>query len=62
MKCESIDYKVNKTWSVIKRESNEFDAGVGLNKYKFFKDLKCNILLEQNANTVLNILKMQTIP
>lgn len=34
MKCESIDYKGNKTWSVIKRESNEFDAGVGLNKYE----------------------------
>ena len=34
MKCESIDYKGNKAWSVIKRESNEFDAGVGLNKYE----------------------------
>ena len=34
MKCESIDYRGNKTWSVIKRESNEFDAGVGLNKYE----------------------------
>ena len=34
MKCESIDYKGNKTWPVIKRESNEFDAGVGLNKYE----------------------------
>ena len=33
MKCESIDYKGNKSWSVIKRESNEFDAGVGFNKY-----------------------------
>ena len=30
MKCESIDYKGNKNWSVIKRESNEFDAGVGV--------------------------------
>ena len=34
MKCESIDNKGNKTWPVIKRESNEFDAGVGLNKYE----------------------------
>ena len=33
MKCESIDYKGNKSWLVIKRESNEFDAGVGVNKY-----------------------------
>ena len=33
MKCESIDYKGNKSWSVIKRESYEFDAGVGVNKY-----------------------------
>ena len=34
MNCEIIDHKGNKTWSVIKRESNEFDAGVGLNKYE----------------------------
>ena len=34
MKCESIDYKGNKTWSVIKKESNEFDAGGGLNKHE----------------------------
>ncbi|MDA9708622.1 hypothetical protein N9V56_04160 [Alphaproteobacteria bacterium] len=33
MKYESIDYKGNKNWSIIKRESNEFDAGVGVNKY-----------------------------
>ena len=33
MKCESTDYKGNKNWSVIKRSSNEFDAGVGVNKY-----------------------------
>ena len=33
MKCESIDYKGNKSWSVINRESKEFDAGVGVNKY-----------------------------
>ena len=33
MKCEGIDHKGNKSWSVIKRESSEFDAGVGTNKY-----------------------------
>ena len=33
MKCESIDYKGNKSWSVISRVSKEFDAGVGVNKY-----------------------------
>ena len=33
MKCEGIDHKGNKSWSVIKRESSEFDTGVGTNKY-----------------------------
>ena len=33
MKCEGVDHKGNKSWSVIKRESSEFDAGVGTNKY-----------------------------
>ena len=49
MKCESIDYKGNKSWSVIKRESNEFDAGVGVNKYvdgtgpwKYMIGTECN--------------------
>ena len=34
MKCENIDHSGNKTWSVIKRESSEFDAGVGITKYE----------------------------
>ena len=33
MKCEGEDHKGNKSWSVIKRESSEFEAGVGTNKY-----------------------------
>tara|TARA_A100001015_G_scaffold256693_1_gene298882 strand:+ start:101 stop:571 length:471 start_codon:yes stop_codon:yes gene_type:complete len=34
MKCETIDHNGNKSWSVINRESNEFDAGVGVTKYE----------------------------
>ena len=30
VKCELIDYKGNKNWSVLKRNSDEFDAGVEL--------------------------------
>ena len=33
MKCEGIDHNGNKSWSVIKRKSSEFDAGVGITKY-----------------------------
>ena len=33
MKCENIDYKGNKSWSVVERKSSEFLAGVGVVKY-----------------------------
>ncbi len=33
MTCENIDHKGNKSWSVLKRDSSEFDAGVGVNEY-----------------------------
>ena len=33
LKCELIDYKGNKNWSVLKRNSDEFDAGVGVVEY-----------------------------
>ena len=49
VKCELIDYKGNKNWSVLKRNSDEFDAGVGVVEYldgtgpwKSMIGIKCN--------------------
>ena len=65
MKCESIDYKGNKTWSVIKRESNEFDAGVGLNKYedgtgpwKYIIGTECKYGIKYFEDANYSVLKM----
>ena len=49
VKCELIDYMGNKNWSVLKRNSDEFDAGVGVVEYldgtgpwKSMIGIKCN--------------------
>ena len=49
VKCELIDHKGNKNWSVLKRNSDEFGAGVGVVEYldgtgpwKSMIGIKCN--------------------